>query len=63
VFFVLVLIYFTNMAYKSAAAMDIISGQSAALAHEISAHGVSPAGSLATEIEEAGEGSTEGKKK
>ena len=60
--FVLVLIYFTSAAYKGAAAMDVVSGHSTALAHEISAHGVSPAGSLATEIEEVSEASPEGKK-
>jgi len=42
--------------------MDISSGQGAALAHEISAHGVSPAGSLATDVEEIGEGPKEGSK-
>jgi APA family basic amino acid/polyamine antiporter len=60
--FLFVLVYFTSIAYKGAATMDIISGQSAALAHEIHAHGVSPAGSLATEIEEMSEATPEGKK-
>ena len=60
--FLSILIYFTSMAYKGAATMDIISGQGAALAHEISAHGVSPAGSLATDVEEIGEGPKEGSK-
>jgi len=60
ILFLAVLIYFTTAAYKGAAEMDIVSGRSTALAHEIAAHGVSPAGSLATEIETS-EGSTEGK--